>query len=312
MPNFSHKLPPLREYLTVIFLVALYLVATAIFIGLRFEHILMMGLFLVFYFSSETTRKLAIALIPFMVFGISYDWMRICPNYSVNSIDVRGLHDLELQLFGIHDGSQVVIPGQYFFNHHQLIADILGGIFYLCWVPVPIAFGLYLFFSKSRKLYLQFSLVFLFVNFIGFAGYYIHPAAPPWYTILYGYQPILGTPGNTAGLGRFDSLIGLPIFQGIYGRNANVFAAVPSLHASYMLITLWYAARRHCRPFTIVLFSVIMMGIWATAVYTAHHYIIDVILGILCALIGIFIFEKILMRTRWFSSFIERYYQYIK
>jgi hypothetical protein len=305
------NLPTFREGAIVIILTLFYLSQTALWIGLRPEHLLLCLLFLVLFFASPITRKLAVAMLPFIVFGVSYDWMRLCPNYTVNSIDVKGLHDLEQSLFGMHDGSQIVIPGQYFYMHHHVVADIFAGIFYLCWVPVPMAFAIYLFFSKSRRMYLHFTLAFLFVNFIGFAGYYIHPAAPPWYTILYGFNPLIGTPGNTAGLGRFDTLIGLPIFQSIYGRNANVFAAIPSLHASYMLITLWYAVRNHCRPFTIVLFAVIMVGIWTTAVYTAHHYIIDVLLGILCALIGIFIFEKGLMRLRWFSRFIEKYLAYI-
>ena len=73
-------------------------------------------------------------------------------------------------------------------------------------------------------MYLRFAMVFLFVNLIGFAGYYIHPAAPPWYAINYGMEAILNTPGNVAGLGRFDELTGLSVFQSIYGRNANVFA----------------------------------------------------------------------------------------
>ncbi len=305
------KFPSTYEWVLTLVITTVYLSATALFLGLRVEHLLMAALFLVLYFGSEYTRKMAIALLPFVVFGVSYDWMRICPNYTVNPIDVKGLHDLELSLFGMHDGGKLVIPGAYFYQHHIAFMDFLSGIFYLCWVPVPIAFGLYLFFSGSRKVYLHFSLVFLFVNLIGFIGYYIHPAAPPWYTILYGFNPILHTPGNTAGLARFDTMTGLHIFNGIYGRNANVFAAVPSLHASYMLVTLWYAVRNRCRPFIIVLFSVIMVGIWCTAVYTAHHYIIDVLLGIACALIGIFIFEKLLMRISCFSRFIERYYHYI-
>mgnify|MGYP000674192654 CR=1 FL=1 len=46
----------------------------------------------------------------------------------------------------------------------------------------------------------------------------------------YGFEPVLNTPGNVAGLGRFDELLGCSVFHSIYGRNANVFAAVPSLH----------------------------------------------------------------------------------
>ena len=54
-----------------------------------------------------------------------------------------------------------------------------------------------------------------------------------------------------------------------------------------------------------------MAGIWFTAVYTAHHYIIDVTLGIACALLGIVLFEKALMRIPAFARFMQRYTEYI-
>lgn len=101
-------------------------------------------------------------------------------------------------------------------------------------------------------------------------------------------------------------------FDSIYGRNANVFAAVPSLHAAYMVVALCYAIVNKCNKFVIILFAIIMAGIWGTAVYTSHHYIIDVTLGICCALLGILLFEKGLMKTGWFKNFFNRYYNYIK
>lgn len=135
---------------------------------------------------------------------------------------------------------------------------------------------------------------------------------PPWYAINYGFEPILNTPGNVAGLGRFDEIFGVTIFDSIYGRNANVFAAVPSLHAAYMVVALVYAIIGKCRWYVIALFSVIMAGIWGTAIYSCHHYIIDVLLGISCALLGWLFFEYGLMKIRGFRNFFDRYYQYIK
>ena len=261
---------------------------------------------------SLTTRKLAVALLPFFIFGVSYDWMRVFPNYEVNPIDVAGIYNLEKSWFGINDNGNLLIPCEYFTLYNWKFADFMAGIFYLCWVPVPIAFGIYLYLKKERSLYLRFAMVFLFVNLIGFAGYYIHPAAPPWYAINYGMEAILNTPGNVAGLGRFDELTGLSVFQSIYGRNANVFAAVPSLHAAYMVIPLYYAIVRKSSKMLIALFAIILVGIWCTAVYSSHHYIIDVLLGIFCALLGIFVFEKGLMKIGGFKRFFERYYNYIK
>jgi membrane-associated phospholipid phosphatase len=55
-----------------------------------------------------------------------------------------------------------------------------------------------------------------------------------------------------------------------------------------------------------------MLGIWGTAVYSCHHYIIDVLLGISCALLGWLVFEYGLMKIPAFNRFFDRYYKYIK
>lgn len=305
------RFPSVREAGLVVGIAALFLVLTAACIGLRTEHFLMAGLFFALFFAGNATRKLAVALLPFIVFGISYDWMRVYPNYRVNPIDVQGLYEAEESLFGVSQGGEVLIPCEYFALHHCTIADFFAGIFYLCWVPVPIAFGVWLYLKGERTTYLRFALVFLFVNLIGFTGYYIHPAAPPWYAMNYGFEPMLDTPGNVAGLGRFDDLMGCSVFHSIYGRNANVFAAVPSLHAAYMVVALAYAVMGRCKRWLIGLFAFIMVGIWWTAVYSGHHYLIDVMLGICCALLGIGLFEKGLMKWGAFKRFFDKYSNYI-
>lgn len=307
-----NPLPSRNEILTVVVIAIIFIAITTVFVGLRPEHLLIISVFLILFFAGKSARKLAVGLLPFFIFGISYDWMRVYPNYEVNPIDVRNLYDLEKFLFGIEENGTLLIPCEYFALHHSVIADILAGFFYLCWVPVPIAFGLWLYLKKNRRLYLRFSMVFLLVNLIGFAGYYIHPAAPPWYAINYGFEAILNTPGNTAALGRFDELVGLPIFDSLYSRNSNVFAAIPSLHAAYMVVAFYYALVKKCHPAIITIFAVLMCGIWFTAVYSSHHYIIDVLLGITCALLGILFFEKGLMKIPGFIKFFNRYQHYIE
>ena len=304
--------PPVRETVLLVVITLAFLLLTATCIGLRTEHFLMTGLFLVLFFAGKTTRKLAVALLPSVVFAVSYDWMRVYPNYQVNPIDVQGLYEAEKSLFGISVNGATLIPCEYFAIHHWPVADFFAGVFYLCWVPVPIAFGLWLYLRGDRQMYLRFAMVFLLVNLIGFAGYYIHPAAPPWYAMNYGFEAMLDTPGNVAGLGRFDELLGCTIFDSIYGRNANVFAAVPSLHAAYMVVALAYVIMNRCKGWLIALFAFIMVGIWCTAVYSGHHYLIDVLLGIFCALLGIFVFEKGLMKWGAFKRFFERYSKYIR
>lgn len=305
------NLPSKKESIIAVSISLIFGVLTAIFVGLRPEHYLILGLFLILFFINTSTRKLAVGLIPFILFGVSYDWMRVFPNYLLNTIDVENLYNLEKSLFGVTDNGVKVILCEYFAAHTSTMADFLSGVFYFAWVPVPVAFALYLYVSHKRDYFLRFSLAFLFVNLLGFSIYYIYPAAPPWYAMEYGFEPILNTPGNMAGLSRFDALIGFDLFGSIYGRNANVFAAVPSLHSAYLLVAAYYARKSKCSPIILVVISLFLVGIWFTAVYTAHHYIIDVLLGILCAILGIFIFEKILMKLSFFRSFFTKYNEYI-
>ena len=302
----------LKESLVMLCALAVWLAATALCVGFRTEHIWLALLIAALFFACRPTRRLVVALLPFIVFGISYDWMNIVHNYEVNPVDIRGLYESEKQLFGITaaDGT-LLTPNEFFAMHRTALMDFLGGVFYLCWVPVPIIFGLWMYFSGKVKPYLHFALVFLLVNLIGFAGYYIHPAAPPWYVALHGFDFRLGVPGDVAGLGAFDEMTGLGVFHGLYGRNANVFAAVPSLHSAYTLVAFIYAMRsRSGLPWTLAL-GIITAGIWFTAVYTSHHYIIDVLLGITTALAGFLLFEYVLMRVPAFSRFIGRYAAYV-
>lgn len=255
----------------------------------------------------KPTRKFALALTPWLVFACSYDGMRLLPNYEVNPIDTRGIYEAEKSLFGIGTAAGTLIPGEWFNLHNCAFADFMAGFFYLCWVPVPLGFAVYLYLKGKREMYLRFSLAFLFVNLVGFVGYYIHPAAPPWYVIEHGFTPVLNTPGSVAGLGRFDALVGAPVFHSIYCNNSNVFAAVPSLHAAYMLVATIYAVISRQNKLCIGIFAFICMGIWWTAVYSTHHYIIDVLLGILTTIVALLILERLLLRAEWAKRFMARY-----
>lgn len=306
------SMPSLRESVVCAGSLLLWLAVTALFVGFRPEHVVLALLIFALFFLNISTRRLVIALVPFFLFGISYDWMNIVPNYKVNPVDVAGLYEAEKSLFGIASSEGVLTPNEFFGLHNCAVMDFLAGCFYLCWVPLPVVFGLYLYFSRRTGWYIHFAIVFLLVNLIGFAIYYIHPAAPPWYVALHGFEAVEGTPGDVAGLGRFDQMTGLAIFDGLYARNSNVFAAVPSLHSAYTLIAFVYALLSRAHKGWIAVLGVVTVGIWFTAVYTSHHYIIDVLLGIGAALVGIALFEWVLMRIGTVARFVARYAAYVE
>lgn len=306
------KLPSRREGLVMGVCLTVWLIVTAAFLEMRPEHWFLALLIAGLFCFNGVTRRVVVALIPFALFGISYDWMNLAHNYEVNPpVDIRGLYEAEKSLFGIAAGEQMLTPNEYFALHRSLLLDFMGGVFYLCWVPVPILFGLWLYYRKQRMVYLHFAIVFLLVNLIGFAIYYIHPAAPPWYVASHGFSFIEGAHGEVAGLEGFQQITGWYVFDGLYARNSNVYAAVPSLHSAYMPVALYYALRSRTSWWLRGLFVIITVGIWFTAVYTSHHYLIDVILGASVAALGIIVMEAGLMKIPVWRRFMERYCHYI-
>lgn len=110
----------------------------------------------------------------------------------------------------------------------------------------------------------------------GFATYAVFPAAPPWLASDQGdLQP-------TDRIVRFVSdAAPLDFFGAIWeqgARYANDVAAVPSLHAAYaLLITLflWPLVRWRWR----VPLAAYPLAMAFALVYTAEHYVVDVLLG---------------------------------
>lgn len=280
----------------------LYLLLAKILIGFKTEQLIIVVIFNALYYASFPTRKFITGFSVFIIFWILFDSMKAFPNYLYNTVHIQSLYNAEKNLFGIHFQNTVITPNEYWRLHPYTFLDVISGIFYLCWVPVPIIFSVYLFFT-NRKQFMYFSLTFLFVNIIGFIIYYIYPAAPPWYVQHYGFQFIAHTPGNTAGLQRFDDFFHAGIFQALYAKSSNVFAAMPSLHSAYPVITLYYGLKNKLGLINI-LFAVIMGGIWFAAVYSSHHYVLDVLAGVTCAIAGIFIFQKWIAPNKIFKAVI--------
>ncbi len=118
----------------------------------------------------------------------------------------------------------------------------------------------------------------------------------------FGFNP--HTPGNAAGLGHFDSYFHVTIFSALYSKSSNVFAAMPSLHASYPLTVLYYGMKYRL-GWVNILFASIMAGIWFAAVYSGHHYVLDVLAGIGCGLAGIGLFNLLYARVGWFNRLVN-------
>src|SRR5260221_3293592 len=295
----------LRNALIASFFSILYLVICVILIGFKTEQLFLVGLFNVLFYLSGLTRRFILGFTVFIVFWLIFDFMKAFPNYRYNTVHIESLYQAEKSLFGIHTGGGVLTPNEYWRVHQHVFLDILAGIFYLCWMPLPLAFAGYLFY-RNKEAFFRFALSFLVVNLVGFVVYYCYPAAPPWYVQHYGFVFNPHTPGNTAGLGRFDQYFHVSVFAGLYAKSSNVFAAMPSLHAAYPLTVLFYGIKYQLRRVN-MLFALIMAGIWFAAVYSSHHYVLDVLAGIICGVVGIFLFNYLYENVGWVNRIVKKW-----
>ena len=294
----------LKSLFLIAAICAAYLIISYLLIGYRSEQLLLVAVFISLYFISAPTRKLIIAFSIFIVYWIIFDYMKAFPNYQYQQVHIAGLYNAEKKIFGISFNGYRITPNEYWLRNGNVFLDVLAGIFYLTWIPVPLLFAGYLFF-KNRRQYFYFSLTFLLVNIIGFIIYYAYPAAPPWYVQQHGFDFYPSTPGSTAGLSRFDHFFYSGIFKSIYAKSSNVFAAMPSLHSSYPVIVLYFGIKNKFGMLN-VLFAVIMMGIWFAAIYSSHHYVLDILAGIGCAMTGIFLFQHLISKNSAMKIFVDK------
>jgi len=280
---------------TVLCVSAVYLLLSKILVGFKTDQLILVFIFNALFFFSKATRKFILGFSIFIVYWILFDYMKAFPNYRYSQVHIQDLYDAEKHIFGIHLHGLVLTPNEFWKANSSAFLDVLTGLFYLMWIPVPLAFAVYLFFKKKVE-FVHFSLVFVWVNLLGFVVYYLFPAAPPWYVQAHGFTFIPGTPGNTAGLARFDQFFNITLFKGIYSKGSNVFAAMPSLHSAYPVIVVYYALKNKLGSINIF-FITVMVGIWFSAIYSSHHYSLDVLAGITCAILGIVSFRFLVKKT---------------
>jgi membrane-associated phospholipid phosphatase len=90
-----------------------------------------------------------------------------------------------------------------------------------------------------------------------------------------------------------DALLGMSYFAHFYARAASVFGALPSMHCAYPLLgllTAWRGAGRKERALHVA------YAVWmaCSAVYLAHHWVIDVVAGWTTAVLGVLLARFVL------------------
>lgn len=141
----------------------LYLLISALLTGLRTDHFGLVIIFNLLYFLSFSTRRLIMGFSVYIVYWIVFDYMKAFPNYLYNTVHIEALYKAEKSLFGIFYDNHLLTPNEYWLKHTNSFLDVISGLFYLCWIPLPLAFSAYLFYKK-REQFMQFALTFFLVN----------------------------------------------------------------------------------------------------------------------------------------------------
>src|SRR5881398_3345865 len=139
---------------------------------------------------------------------------------------------------------------------------------------------------RRNELFTRFRNTILLANVLGLIGYVFLPTAPPRFFTSIGFSDTLGQIG---GLNHGSGLIQLA---------ANPYAAMPSLHAADALIVGVILASVVRRPIWKVVWLLWPAWVWFAVMATGNHFWLDVVAGVLLALVAL----AIVYRARFKSA----------
>ncbi len=253
---------------------------------LRWDHVAIALLVSVLAYWSVWTKRLLLGILPIGLVGVLYDTMRVVKNVGLtkDNVHVCDLRAIDQRFFGFTMAGTRGTLHDYFQTHATTFLDRYCAIPYGTFIGVVVLYSVYLF-RRDYPGLLRFTWSFLAMNVAGFITYHLYPAAPPWYFHLHGCAVDLTTHASEGpNLARVDAWLGIPYFAGIYGRSSDVFGAMPSLHVAYPLLMLLDGFRRH-RWLGRVLLIWFYLSMCFAAVYLDHHWVVDIVLGSLYAIV---------------------------
>ena len=255
-----------------------HLVLVAAMGKLRWEHAVADLLLVGLAWAGPAPRRFLRGVFPIWITGMLLDtqWLWIGLRGRIHTGD---LWDLERALFPAPGGT---IWPVWFETRTNAVLDFFCGFSYAAYLYEVLALSVLFFFRKHPRFEVM-SWAFLLVNVMGLVTYMLYPAAPPWYVMKHGPGPAdLAAAPDPAGTARFDALLGISYVANFYARNPNVFGAMPSLHAAYPTLVVWQVWRlgKAWRVGTGAFAGLVAFS----AVYLQHHYILDVVAGVVAAL----------------------------
>lgn len=159
--------------------------------------------------------------------------------------------------------------------------DILSSLVYALHFPEPLLVG-FAIWLRNPALFRRFAASFLTLAGLGFIGYIVFPAVPPWMAAQkYYYIPWVTKIFNEFNYWILQRQFG-HAYRQVLDVRYNLTAAMPSLHAAFPILSALYLNKAYGR------WGLLMLGyaafVWFAVVYMAEHWVVDVAAGIVCAI----------------------------
>ncbi len=188
--------------------------------------------------------------------------------------------DAEKFLFGGHVPS-VDLQRWLWTGHLRWYDQVLSAFTHVHFiVPPTLAFCLWL---KRRALFYRFAATMLLLSYAGALSFALFPAAPPWKAAEAGLIPYLADPSGVQSASSTLPTDGGPLYHLVDG---NPYAAVPSLHGAYSFLIFLVIASLVWRTrwrWTAGLAFLYPVAQSFAVVYTANHYVVDLLIGFVYA-----------------------------
>lgn len=228
------------------------------------------------------TQEFMINFLPFMALLLIYESFRGIANNLNSRVHYYFMPNADRFLFGGHLPT-LFLQQHFLHTSHAMWYDFVFYIVYMLHFVIPFILGL-LILRFHKEQYARFATTFVVVAFAGFITYVLFPAAPPW---MASQQGVIGPTVRAGSL--VASAIKLHDLPTLYHHfSPNSVAALPSLHAAFSFLCAFFATKIFKSKWKYIAWLQPVI-IWVGTVYAAEHYVVDVILGLIYALIAYYV-----------------------
>jgi membrane-associated phospholipid phosphatase len=272
----------------MIYLSVLYLLAVCIFMLYHRMWLSPDQFFAVAFFGSFLIGRARVFLfdwVPFVLSYLGYEFLRGVVPYINKNVHIYSMIRFDKFIFGYIPS----VTFQSLFNPTNIQwYDYVSATIYIMHFITPMLVG-FLFWLIDRKLFREYAVAFLVLSYAGLITFILYPAMPPWMASDFGYiPPIKQTLGTI--MSHFPvTSVSFPTLYSFVG--SDPVAAIPSLHAAFPLLILFFLIKKF--KWVGLIFVPYVLWVWFAVIYLGEHYFIDILIGAIYAIFVFILVQKL-------------------